>query len=386
MSVRKVCIVIGSRANYGRVKSVMQALADHPAVQLQVIVAASAMLRRFGSAIDTIRADGFRPDATIYCSVEGDNPVTMVKSTGLAILELSTAFKDLVPDVVLTVADRYETLANAIAASYMNIAVAHTQGGEVSGSIDETVRHAVTKLSHIHFPATVRGEQILHRLGEDPAKVFRTGCPALDLVSGLDLTLTRDVLEKYGGTGVGLDLGRPFCLVVQHPITTEYGQGAAQIDETIAAIDALGIQTVWLWPNIDAGSDDISKRIRIYRELRKPAHVHFYQNFSPEDYLRFLSAASCIIGNSSSGLREAALLGTPCINIGTRQNLRERGANVVDVGHEAGAIVGAVRKQIAHGRYASDDLYGDGTAGRRIAEILSTVPLDVSKRLHYDFL
>jgi UDP-hydrolysing UDP-N-acetyl-D-glucosamine 2-epimerase len=342
------------------------------------------MLYRFGSAIDTIRADGFRPNATIYCNVEGDNPATMAKSTGLAILELSTAFRDLAPDVVLTVADRYETLANAIAASYMNIAVAHTQGGEVSGSIDEAVRHAVTKLSHIHFPATVRGEQILHKLGEDPAKVFRTGCPALDLASDLDLTLTQDVLDRYGGTGSSLDFRQPFCLVVQHPVTTEYGRAAAQIDETIAAVDALGMQTVWLWPNIDAGSDDISKRIRMYRELRDPKHVHFYRNFSPEDYLRFLAAASCIIGNSSSGLREAALLGTPCVNIGTRQSLRERGANVSDVSYDAGAIAGAVRQQLAHGRYPTDDLYGDGKAGRRIAEILSTVSLDVNKRLHYE--
>lgn len=383
---RKVCVVVGSRANYGRVKSVMTALAANPRVELQLVVAASAMLYRYGQAIDTILADGFTPNATIYCSVEGENPLTMAKSTGLAIVELSTAFQSLQPDVVLTIADRYETLANAVAASYMNIPVAHTQGGEVSGSIDESVRHAITKLAHIHFPATARAEQILHRFGEDPAKVFLTGCPALDLVKTIDISLTGETIRRYGGTGGEIDFTKPFCLVVQHPVTTEYGHSGDQIGETIAAIDDLKIPTVWLWPNIDAGSDDISKKIRSWREKTDPSFVHFYRNFSPEDYLRFLNASACIIGNSSSGLREAALLGTPCVNVGSRQDLRERGANVIDVPYDRTSIKDAITKQIGHGRYETDLLYGDGHAGERIAEILATVPLEVGKRLSYDIL
>lgn len=383
---RKICVVIGSRANYARIKSAMTALRENPAVQLQLVVTASALLYRFGNAVETIRADGSVPDATLYCSIDGENPATMAKSTGLAIIELSTTFLTLAPDIVLTVADRYETLANAIAASYMNIAVAHTQGGEVSGSIDESVRHAITKLSHIHFPATARAEQVLLRLGEDPDRVFRTGCPSLDLVSEIDLTLTLEAIGRYGGTGAALDFLRPFCLVVQHPVTTEYGRGGEQIIETIAAIDRLGMQAVWLWPNVDAGSDDVSKRIRAYRETRDPPFVHFYRNFSPEDYLRFLAASSCIVGNSSSGLREAALLGTPAVNIGSRQDRRERGVNVVDVPHSAEAIAAAVTRQVDHGRYPSDPLYGDGQAGVRIANVLATVPLNIGKRLHYDII
>ena len=166
-SPRKICVVVNSRANYGRIKSVMRAVSQHPKLKLQLLVGASALLHRFGSVVDVIRADGFEPTAVVHSIVEGETPTTMAKSTGLGILELASQFENIKPDVVLTVADRFETIATAIAASYMNIPVAHTQGGEVTGSIDESVRHAVTKLSHIHFPSSQRAYEFLLRMGED---------------------------------------------------------------------------------------------------------------------------------------------------------------------------------------------------------------------------
>jgi UDP-hydrolysing UDP-N-acetyl-D-glucosamine 2-epimerase len=383
---RKVCVVVNSRANYGRIKSFLRAASSHPELELQLIVGASALLYRFGSAIDIIKADGFALSAIVHSIVEGETPVTMAKSVGLGTIELATHLETLRPDVVLTVADRFETIATAVAASYMNIPVAHTQGGEVTGSIDENVRHAVTKLSHIHFPATERARDFLVRMGEQPDAVHLTGCPSIDILKEIDLSLSADVFDRNRGLGDGFRLDAPYILVMQHPVTTEYGQGRAQIDETLKAVDRigrLGVQVIWLWPNVDAGSDDVAKGLRVFREHNAANYLHLYRNFPVEDYARLLNNAECIVGNSSSGLREGAFLGTPCVNIGSRQRGRERGANVMDVPHHADAIATTIERQLAHGRYPRSHMFGDGEAGRRIAEILARVPLNVEKSLSY---
>ncbi len=381
--IKKICVVVNSRANYGRIKSVMRAVQQHPDLELQTIVGASALLHRFGHAVDVIRADGFELSATVYSIVEGENPTTMAKSTGMAIMDLSTQFENLRPDVVLTVADRFETIATAIAASYMNIPVAHTQGGEVTGSIDESVRHAVTKLAHVHFPATDLAKDYLLRMGEEPERVHMTGCPAIDLIAGLDLSLPEDLFKNNKGVGAALDTNKPYLVVLQHPVTTEFGQGFEQVRETLAAVLALDMQTAWLWPNVDAGSDDVSKGLRLHREHQGDGKLHFYRNFTPEDYARLIGNAACLIGNSSSGLREGAFLGTPVVNIGTRQRNREHGPNVVHAAYDRVEIEAKARAQIAHGTYHCSPLFGDGSAGRRIADILANAKISVQKRLTY---
>ena len=381
--IRKICVVVNSRANYGRIKSVMRAVQQHPDLELQTIVGASALLHRFGHAVDVIRADGFEPSATVYSIVEGENPTTMAKSTGMAIMDLSTQFENLRPDVVLTVADRFETIATAIAASYMNIPVAHTQGGEVTGSIDESVRHAVTKLAHVHFPATDLAKDYLLRMGEEPERVHMTGCPAIDLIAGLDLSLPEGLFKNNKGVGAALDTNKPYLVVLQHPVTTEFGQGFEQVRETLAAVLALDMQTAWLWPNVDAGSDDVSKGLRLHREHQGDGKLHFYRNFTPEDYARLIGNAACLIGNSSSGLREGAFLGTPVVNIGTRQRNREHGPNVVHAAYDRVEIEAKARAQIAHGTFHCSPLFGDGSAGRRIAGILANAEISVQKRLTY---
>ncbi|MAG95814.1 MAG: UDP-N-acetylglucosamine 2-epimerase [Alphaproteobacteria bacterium] len=383
MTSRKVCIVVNSRANYGRIKSVMRAVADHPGLELQLIVGASALLYRFGNVHDIIRGDGFEPIATVYSIVEGETPTTMAKSTGMAIMELATQFENIAPDVVLTVADRFETMATAVAASYMNIPLAHTQGGEVTGSIDESVRHAVSKLSHLHFPATELARDNLIRLGEAPETVHLTGCPAMDVVADIDLSLPADIFERYRGVGASLDPAKPYLVVLQHPVTTEYGQGFEQINRTLAAVEQIGLQTAWLWPNVDAGSDDVSKGLRMYREHHDPDWLHFYRNFATEDYARLIKNAVCLVGNSSSALREGAFLGVPAVNIGNRQQGREHGDNVTHVGHDAAAIAAAIADQIEHGPYDAAELFGDGQAGPRIAEILASAEISIQKRLAY---
>ena len=384
--MRKVCVVIGSRANYGSIKSVMRAVQAHHDLQLQIIVAASALLDRFGSVVEVIEQDGFTPDARVNMIVEGETPVTMAKSTGLGLLELPTLFELLRPDVVVTVGDRFETMATAIASAYMNIPLAHTMGGEVTGTIDESIRHAITKLAHIHFPANQAAADRIIRLGEAPGAVHVVGCPRIDLVSeivsndGLDMDA-----EWLGREGVGghISTEKPFLLVSQHPITTEYGRGEDQIGETLMALQELRMPTVMLWPNIDAGSEDVSRGMRKFREDYKPAYMRFYKNFPVETYLRLMKGASCLVGNSSASIREGAFVGTPAVNIGSRQDGRERGSNVVDVGHERASIVDAVRRQIEHGPYPPEHIYGNGQAGAHIADVLSTSSLHVQKRIRY---
>jgi UDP-hydrolysing UDP-N-acetyl-D-glucosamine 2-epimerase len=381
---RKVCVVVASRANYARIKTVLEAVRDHPDLELQVVAGASTLLARFGNAVDVMSLDGFAPNATVRFIIEGENPTTMAKSTGLALLELPTVYELLQPDLVITVADRFETIATAIAAAYMNIPVAHTQGGEVSGSIDESVRHAVTKLAHLHFPATDLSARRVIAMGEDPDCVFNVGCPSIDLVARTDLGLPGDVLQHFGGAGAVIDPQRPFVLVMQHPVTTEYGHGLDQINETLEAVAAVGMQALVFWPNVDAGSEDVSKGLRLFREEGRANGFHFFRNLPPEVFVKLMAHCACMVGNSSAALREGAFLGTPAVSVGTRQLGRESGKNVVFVDHDSEAIADAVREQAANGRYERDMLFGDGSAGTRIADVLATARPGVQKRLQLD--
>ena len=385
-SRRRVCIVITARPSYARVKSVMQSVKDHPDLELQLVVGASALLERYGPVVDVIRADGFEPDAVVYMVVEGENLVTTAKSTGLGVVELATIFDNLSPDVVVSVADRYETIATAIAASYLNIPVAHLQGGEVTGSIDEKVRHAVTKLSNLHFVSNDGAAERVIRMGEPEETVFVTGCPSVDLAARIagEQGDPFDPFTSYGGVGQRFDASdEDYLVVMQHPVTTDYENALDQVRETLLAIEALDLPTFWFWPNVDAGSDRISKGIRHFRETHDIPHTYFFKNLSPEDFLRLLSRARCLIGNSSVGIREGAFLGVPVVNIGGRQAGRDRAPNVTDVGHEREAILTAIRSQLDHGRYDTSGLYGDGEAGGRVADLLATAELRSGKRITY---
>jgi UDP-hydrolysing UDP-N-acetyl-D-glucosamine 2-epimerase len=381
---KKICVIVASRANLARITTVLEAVRDHPALELQVIAAASALLERFGSAVNVLEAAGFTPDAKIRFIIEGQTPTTMAKSTGLGLLELPTAFERLEPDIVVTVADRFETIATAIAGAYMNIPVAHTQGGEVSGSIDESVRHAITKLAHIHFPATELSARRVIAMGEDPQYVFNLGCPSIDLAARIAPGARRNALISHCGSGSPIDPEQPFLLVMQHGVTTEYGQGLEQMAVTLRAVSSMGMQALVFWPNVDAGSAEVATGIRQFREQGLADRCQFFRNIPAEDFFRLMTHCACMIGNSSAALREGAYLGTPAVSIGTRQHQRECGPNVVFTSHDPLDITDAVRAQIAHGRYESSDLFGSGSAGRDIADVLATVSPPVQKRLHYN--
>jgi len=382
---RKICVVVGSRANYSSIKAAMAAIKKHPDLLLQVVVMASALLDRYGSVINLIQKDGFTIDERVHILIEGETPETMAKSTGLGLIELPTVFGKLKPDVVITVGDRFETMATTLAAAYMNIAIAHTMGGEVTGTIDESIRHAVTKFAHIHFPACQDAYDRILKLGESSDSVFLVGCPRMDLVkTELEKELSEDDnLNLIKGVGGKVDIRKPFLLVSQHPVTTEYGAGRSQINITLEAVKELDIQTIFLWPNADAGSEDIAKGIRVFREHCDDSKIHFYKNLPTHLYIQLLKRTLCLIGNSSSGIREGAFIGTPVVDIGTRQAGRQIGHNVIHVSHDKEEITKSVRQQIDQGHYKSDPIYGDGTAGEKIADILSKCTWTIQKRISY---
>jgi UDP-hydrolysing UDP-N-acetyl-D-glucosamine 2-epimerase len=379
---RKACVILVDRANYGRLKPVMRAIANHPELQLQTIAAGTMVLNRFGRPVDTVREDGFPVDGEVYLELEGNTPATMAKSLGFGVVEFTNEYMRLAPDIVVLIGDRYEALAAAIAAAYMNICILHLQGGEVSGSIDESARHAITKFAQYHFPSTERSARYLVRMGEDPQSILGIGCPSSDIASELDLSLSIDLLNGTG-SGAEIDPEKPFLLVVFHPITTEYGSENEQMQEILASLSVLQLPTVLLWPNIDAGADRISKSIRIFRERKSPEWLRILTNLPPEGYLTVLGNTACAVGNSSSFVRDAGYFGTPVVLVGDRQEGREVGDHVAVCNVCAADIVASVRCQLEHGRYPASSLYGDGGVSARVADMLSSVRLYTQKRLRY---
>lgn len=383
--MRRVCVVIGSRANYSSIKSAMRAIKAHPALELQLVVGASALLDRYGAVVKLIRRDGYEPQAELHMLIEGETPATMAKSTGLGLIELPAIFERLKPDFVLTVGDRFETMATTLAAAYMNIPIAHTMGGEVSGTIDESIRHAVTKFAHVHFPASKEAAIRIEKLGERKDDIHLVGCPRIDLVA--EILAQGDTIDAKAlfdiGVGDQFDIGRPFLLVSQHPVTTEYGTGEQQITDTLQAVKDIGMPALILWPNADAGSEDIARGMRKWRERGLDDGMHFFKNLPIDVYVRLMKRTACLVGNSSSGIREGAFIGTPTINIGSRQTDRERGPNVIEVPNDREAIRDGILRQVQHGPYGMQPIYGDGHAGERIAAILSDKRVDVQKRITY---
>ncbi len=385
MNTRKIAVVITARPSYSRVKSLLQAIKEHPQLELQLIIAASALLDRYGSAVNFIEKDGFTIAAKVFNVLEGENLTAAAKTTGIGILELSSVFDNMRPDIVVTVADRFETMATAVSASYMNIPLAHIQGGEVTGNIDEKVRHSITKLADYHFVASESARDRVIKLGENPNFVYNTGCPSIDLAHEVmqHNGLTFDPYQKYGGVGRQPDLSNGYLVVMQHPVTNEYQDSRRHIEETLKAVAGLSIPCLWFWPNVDAGADGTSTGIRSFREKNQLDNVHFFKNMDGMDFLNLLQNSKGLIGNSSVGIRECAFMGVPVINIGSRQNKRDRGTNVLDVSYDQHEIAQAIQSIIAQPRPNPSMVYGGGDAGRKIADVLATVPLQFHKTIMY---
>lgn len=386
MNKRKICVVITARPSYSRIKTALQAIKEHPNLELQLVVAASALLDRYGTAINFIEKDQFDITTKVFSVLEGENVTVSSKTTGLGILELSTVFDNLQPDIVITVADRYETMSTAITASYMNIPLAHVQGGEVTGNIDEKVRHAITKLSDYHFVSSENARTRVIRLGEDPEYVFNTGCPSIDLAHQVmeNLNPDFDPFELYGGVGAPKEIfNGDYLVVMQHPVTTEYKKARYQVEQTLQAIKELNMPTYWFWPNVDAGSGGTATGIRVFRERHENATIRFFKNMEPTHFLQLLYNSKCLIGNSSVGIRECSFMGVPVVNIGTRQMRRERGGNVIDVDYDTKEIKKGVQYWLENGKPERSQIYGNGDAGKKIAKLLAEIELKYHKIITY---
>ena len=385
MNKRKICVVITARPSYSRFKSALQAIKAHPELELQIVVAASALLPRYGSIIDYLEKDGFENPTLVFNVLEGGSLTSMAKTTGIGILEISTVFDNIRPDIVVTIADRFETMSTAISAAYMNIPLAHIQGGEVTGNIDEKVRHAITKLADYHFVATDDAYKRVIKLGENPEYVFNAGCPSIDIAKKVieNPSLDFDPYKKYKGVGLHPDFSAGYWVVMQHPVTTEMDESRNNVEETLYAMHSIKEPVFWFWPNIDGGSDGTSNRIRAFREKYNLEYFHFFKNMDPTDFLKLLANSKGIIGNSSVGIRECSFLEVPCVNIGGRQDKRSRGENVLDVSYNREQIIKALNKVANRGKINSTTIYGNGNSGKKIAKIISEILLRFSKIITY---
>ena len=340
-------------------------------IEFQLFTGASAVLNKYGRVESLIENDGFKINDSFYCNLDDANLYGMSQSAGLAIIHITSILKKLKPDVLFVVGDRYEVMSAVIASAYLNIRIAHTMGGEVTGTIDESIRHAITKFSHYHFPANKDAETRIIKMGEESDFVFNYGCPRIDLVKNIidNFNLSsEDFHELNKGLGKSIDLNMPFLLVSQHPVTTEFTKSRNNIAETLKAIKSLQIPTIILWPNSDAGTDELSKEIRTFREKENPSWLSIYRNLPVNHYIFLMNKTACLVGNSSSGIREGNFIGTPVVNIGSRQNKRLRGPNVINCKNDMKEIKDSILKQLKKGKHKRGNLYGIGNSGELIID------------------
>jgi UDP-hydrolysing UDP-N-acetyl-D-glucosamine 2-epimerase len=380
---RKICFPITSRAYYGRSQLLIRKLHAHPGVDLKLMLGGSILLDKYSRHVaDDIAAGGFSIEASLFNVIEGGNHVAMAKTACLTALDFTNALHLARPDVVVISGDRFEQLAIAMAAAYLNITIGHIEGGDVTGNIDESVRHAITKLSHFHFVTNQDAERRVLAMGEDPKYVFNTGSLDVELAADVSTTITSGHVNALG-VGHDIDLERPYLMVVQHPVTTE-GDNRAHLETTLKVVAAFDLPTIWFWPNPDAGTGEMSDMLRGMRETHPEltSHMRFITNVPANDFVALLAHASCLIGNSSAGIKECSFLGTPVVNIGSRQQGRLSGPHVANTSYDPEEIGAAIATQLAHGRYPSSNLYHRPNTSQAIADALASAPLYTQKRFY----
>lgn len=369
--MKKIVALTGSRGEWGYIRPILRLIDADPDLEYGIIATNMHLLPAFGMSVNEIRKDGFTVDEEVFMTYDGYTGATMAKSLGALLLELPTVLRRMRPDFLLLAGDRGEQLVGALAAAHLGVAVAHIQAGELSGNVDGIIRHAITKIAHIHFAANESFAERVRRMGEEPWRVVVSGAPLVDeLVKGM-ATPRAELCRKYR-----LPADGDTILSVQHPVTEEEGMAGDQIEETLSAIDEIGWPTTLIYPNGDAGSESI--RVRLSKFSR--ANVRHFRNLPREDYVGLMQSASVIVGNSSSGIMEAPSFGTPCVNIGRRQNGRPQAENVINVGYDRREIAGAIRQATtpefrARARGVKNP-YGDGTASERIVRTLKTVEVN----------
>ena len=366
---RKVAVVTGTRAEYGILCPVLRAVEQHPKLQLLLIATGMHLSHEFGYTVQELEKDGFNIEAKVDMLLSNDTSAAMSKSVGIGIIGLAQTWEQVEPDVIVVLGDRVEPLAAAISGSYMNIPVAHIHGGDTGkGGLDESARHAITKFAHIHFPATRKSAERIIAMGEDRWRVHTVGSPALDTILNEPL-LPPEVIAR----SLGLGLSQPVILVVQHPVTTQVEEAPEQMRQTLQAIVEFQYPTVVIYPNSDAGGRRMMDVIKQYEGY---PFIKTFKSLPRREYLSLMRVAGVMVGNSSSGIVEAPSLGLPVVNIGIRQEGRERGQNVTDVAHDRAQVLNAIGKALTDKEFLArvkrcKSPYGDGKTGPRIAEILS---------------
>ncbi|MEK7185047.1 MAG: UDP-N-acetylglucosamine 2-epimerase [Patescibacteria group bacterium] len=381
-SRRRICFVITSLIHYSRNMLVLDELKRRKDVELHVAIGGTTLISRYTSKYGAVRhileRERFGNVHEVHFNLEGDVPIVKAKTAGLGIIEFSTLFNNIKPDLVVVRGDRFEVLAAVIAAAFSNIPIAHIEGGDVSGTIDESVRHAITKFSHIHFPTNGESQKRILRMGEHPDYVFNYGSPDVEVVHKIT-SPSKNFDMKKTGSGADIDLGREYLMVMYHPVVTELDQVLKNITSLLRAIHGLGMQTLWFWPNADLGSEIISRELRAFNDNEKGHAIRFMRDINPQEFIWLLRNSRCLVGNSSAGIKECSYLGIPVVNVGSRQNGRLRAHNVLNVHHDEGAIRRAIDKQLRIKRYPPSNLYLAKNTSKNIAKTLATVGLYVQK-------
>ncbi len=385
-NIRKICIVLTTRGNYAKMKTTIKAIKEHPDLELQVILAGGIVHNNFGNFEPVLKSDNVEIDCKIDFLVDdGKNLEAMTDSAGRATSMIGKALHKLQPDVLMVIADRYEALSIALSATCMNISIAHLEGGEISGSIDERIRHAITKLSHLHFPANKDSAIRIAKMGEDDNSIFDVGTPSIDLIRNLNFSDFSCLNNKTinGLSGIDINYSHDYLVVSQHPVVTEQKSSELQIYETAKAVSKIGIPVFWIRPNMDAGRDGVEKALTNLVDIFENVQICYASSLTLEAYATLLKNSKCLVGNSSSGIRECEYMGVPVVNVGSRQQGRMRGENVIDVGYKADDIEVAIHQQIKHGAYKPDYIYGNGQAGEKIVNILASYEFKLDKLITY---
>lgn len=381
--MRKVCVITGTRANYGRLKPVMNAIKEHNELELKLIVTGMHLLPEMGYTVNEIEKDGYKIDAKVDMHIVNDSGAGMSKSLGLALIGITQAIESISPDIILILGDRDEDLAGAIIGAHMNIPVAHMHGGEVTGTIDESIRHAITKFSHIHLAASQESVKRLIKLGEIKDNIYNVGSPGLDSILNLNYKSKDYIFDKFN-----INKNKKLILVAQHPVTSESDKAKEQMKQTMEALKEIGEETIIIYPNNDSGSKEMIEVIESYSEVK---YFQTYRNIKFEDYLHILKYADLMVGNSSSGIMEAPSYKLPAINIGVRQEGREQSDNIITVNPIKSEIKDAIIKGLYDEEFINKvnmcfNPYGDGKTGKRVANILSKIIINkklIQKKITY---
>ncbi len=378
MIKRKIAVTTGTRADYGLLRPILRTILQNKKLELYLLVTGTHLSKQHGFTLNEIKKDGFQVHATFNMLSKNDSSHSITEMLGNGIIHFSKIFKKIQPDINLILGDRDEMFASAVAAYHMNIPNAHIHGGDVSGGIDEYTRHAITKISNIHFAATKKSMNRILKMGENPKYIFNTGSPAVDEILAQKITTKKILQKKYN-----LKLNNDEIILIQHPITTESELSEIQIKNTLNALIKLNKKVIAIAPNSDQGYKKLFQQMKLFS--KKNSLITLYPNLPRSDYLGLLKHVGMLVGNSSSGIIEASYLNTKVVNIGKRQKGREKGPNVIDVNNDVLEIKNAI-EQILKLKTQKSNIYGNGMTAKKIVKILEKIKVDkslIQKQISY---